>query len=156
MSFNAWPETGVRDALVQEQPANMTNTDARVEPPTPVDASVLPDDASHHRSVSEVGANGQVPELPHGSGNYNIHTPNSTLPRGENSLQPNLLPGQGIPLGGPPAPTSPGIPSEALPLPSGNRSEHGSRAAGRSELRIRELETRAKQHAMASNLRMNG
>ena len=54
------------------------------------------------------------------------------------------------PLGGPPARTAPGIPSEALPLPSGNRSEHGSRAAGRSELRIRELEAEAKRRAMAS------
>ena len=55
-----------RDARAQEQQnANMTNADARVEPPTSLDASVLPDDASHHRSVSEVGANGQVPELPH-------------------------------------------------------------------------------------------
>ena len=89
-----------RDARAQErQNANMTNADARVEPPTSLDASVLPDDASHHRSVSEVGANGQVPELPHGSGNYNIHTLNSNLPCGENSPQPNLLPGQGIPLG---------------------------------------------------------
>ncbi len=55
-----------RDARAQErQNASMTNADARVEPPTPVHASVSHEDALHHRSVSEVGANGQAPELPH-------------------------------------------------------------------------------------------
>ena len=117
-----------RDARAQEQQhANVTNVRVRVEPPASDHASVI-HDADHHRSITEVGANGPAPEPPQAPESFNINAPPSTLPYGENSPQQNLLPGQGTPLGGPPAPKSPGISSEAFPLPDGNRSEHGSRA----------------------------
>ena len=141
-----------RNARAQEQQdANVTNADARVEPPASDNASVSHDAALHHRSVTEVGANGPAPEPPHGSERYNIHTPNSTLPYGENSPQQNLVPGPGPSLGGLPVPKSPGISSEAFPLPSGNRSEHGSRASGMSELRKCELEASRKSERVLSH-----
>ena len=107
--------------------ANMTSTDPRVEPPAPVHASTLTDDACNHRSVSDVGAIGPAPEAPQASRGHNIHTPNST--------QPNLLPG--------------------LPQPSGGQRRHGSRTSGISELRRRELEQQeAEDECALAHLRL--
>ena len=91
-------------ARAHERPnANMIDADARVEPPTSLDASVPPDEASHHRSFSDVGANGPAPDAPHSSVSHNITTPN---------IPPqNLMPG-------------------SPPLPDGDRNMHASTASG--------------------------
>ena len=51
-------------ARAQEQPVSLMDADARVEPPTSLDASVLHDDASHDMPIN-AGANGPAPDAPH-------------------------------------------------------------------------------------------
>ena len=91
-------------ARAREQPVSLMDLDFWAEPPvTPDSASVPHNDALHHRSVTEVGTEGQVQEHPICSMNYNITTPKSTLPDGDNSPQQNLLPGLQVP------PVTPGV-----------------------------------------------
>ena len=51
-------------ARAQEQPVSLMDADARVEPPTSLDASVLHDDASHDMPIN-AAANGPAPDAPH-------------------------------------------------------------------------------------------
>ena len=142
-------------AAAHEQHANVTNADARVEPPASDHASDI-HDANHHRSVTEVGANGPVPEAPHAPESYIIHTPPTpptTLPYGESPMQPNLRSGNG-PISAEALPVPTGDSAEAFPLPIGNQSMQGSNATGISELRRRELEQQAaEEEASIAQLR---
>ena len=98
--------------------ANMTTTEPRVEPPAPVHASTITDDACNHRSVSDVGDIGPAPEAPQASRGHNIHTPNS--------IQPNLLSGP--------------------PSPSGSRREHPSRPFASTELQRPQAQQGRQEH----------
>ena len=123
-------------ARAREQPVSLMDLDFWAEPPVAPDSASVPhNDALHHLSVREAGTEGQVPELPICSANYNIPTPKSTLPVGDSSTPQNLLPGPQVP------PAAPGVSSGSLPLPDGDRSEHASTASGMSELRKCELAT---------------
>ena len=121
------------DARAQEQQnANMMSADARVEPPASEYASAFPEDAHHHRSLSEVGANGPAPDAPHASVSHNTHTPNT-------SPQLNLRPGNG-PINAEALPVPSGIFSlEAFPSPIGIRGKPSSEASGMSELKMRDM-----------------
>ena len=136
-------------AAAHEQHANVTFVRPRVEPPVAEPHASDIHDAEFHRSVTEVGANGPVPVGAHAPENYTIHTPPTpptTLPYGESPMQLNLRSGNG-PIIAEAVPVPTGDSAEAFHLPIGNRSMHGSRASGISELRRRELEQEAAEDA---------
>ena len=77
--FEASPAQAARAR--EQQPVNLMDLDFWAEPPVAPDSASVPhSDALHHRSVTEVGTEGQVQEHPICSTNYNITTPKSTLP----------------------------------------------------------------------------
>ena len=125
LRFEASPAQAAR--AQEQQQANLMDQDPWAEPPAaPGSASIPHDDALHHRSASEVGANGQE--------HHNIYTPNSTLPYGDTSPQRTSLPGLQAAIGT-------HVSSGSLPPPSGGQSAHHSQASGMSELRKREIAT---------------